>query len=61
MRLAAIAIAALALSTTAQAAPAERGSVEHGRQLVTRNCAGCHAVGPRGDSPNPLSPPFREL
>jgi mono/diheme cytochrome c family protein len=35
--------------------------VERGRQLVTLNCAPCHAVGVTGQSPNPKSPPLRQL
>ena len=36
-------------------------SPEAGRALVEANCASCHAVGPRGDSPHPDAPPFRDL
>ena len=32
-----------------------------GRALAQMNCSRCHAVGEKGKSPNPLSPPFREL
>jgi mono/diheme cytochrome c family protein len=35
--------------------------VEHGRQIVEANCAGCHATGAAGDSPHPEAPPFRTL
>jgi cytochrome c len=41
--------------------PANAASVEHGRQIVQRNCAICHAVGPRGRSTNREAPPFRDL
>ena len=36
-------------------------SVERGREIAQANCAGCHAVGADGESPNPDSPPFRAL
>lgn len=35
--------------------------VQRGKALVEQNCARCHAVGKTGDSPNPLSPTFREI
>jgi mono/diheme cytochrome c family protein len=42
--------------------PAAQGDgVMAGRRFAERACAGCHAVGPRGESPNPRSPPFRTL
>jgi cytochrome c len=43
--------AAFALSPEAQ-----RGYV-----FVNTNCSGCHAIGPVGDSPLPIAPPFRTL
>ena len=44
----------------AQPSPAE-ASIARGRVLVQKNCGMCHAIGPVGDSPNPLAPHFREL
>jgi tetratricopeptide (TPR) repeat protein len=44
--------------------PAERESnarVREGRTLVEISCAPCHAVGPRGASPNTKAPAFHEL
>lgn len=38
-----------------------RSRAEAGHLFVRRACAGCHAVGRQGLSPNPLSPPFRTL
>ena len=32
---------------------------QHGKALLERLCAQCHAVGPTGNSPNALAPPFR--
>lgn len=55
------------LTTGAQAAqpvlggPDGAASIERGRRLAQRNCVQCHAIGPRGESPNAASPPFREL
>lgn len=34
---------------------------EDGRLIAERNCARCHAIGATGESPNPASPPFREV
>ena len=48
-------IAALA-ATAAQAASAGRGF-----RIAQRNCSLCHAIGPKGESRNPASPPFRTL
>jgi mono/diheme cytochrome c family protein len=50
----------LAMATTGQAAP-EPDLVARGKAVVTRNCAGCHAVGASGDSPNVAAPRFRQL
>ena len=54
----ALALGLVALNAAPQAFAA---SAEHGRALVQRNCGMCHAVGERGASANPASPPFREL
>lgn len=32
-----------------------------GRVIAETFCSGCHAIGLRGKSPNPKSPPFRTL
>ncbi len=32
-----------------------------GRDIAEAQCAGCHAVGVYGESPNPVAPPFRIL
>ena len=47
----------LAISGVAQA----QGSVSRGARIVERNCAQCHSVGARGESPNREAPPFRDL
>jgi cytochrome c len=55
-----MAVAAAALVTTAsQDAIAQ--SLKRGEELLTRNCAPCHAVGRGGESPNKVAPPFRIL
>lgn len=62
LRLAVIAFAVLAAATPALAAPADdAASIQRGHDLVQNNCSMCHAIGPTGDSPNPLSPHFRDL
>ena len=48
---------ALILSAPALAA----GNAQRGKIIAETNCAGCHAIGPTGESPNPKSPPFRTL
>ncbi len=35
--------------------------IEDGRTIAEANCAGCHAVGRDGNSPNPAAPHFRSL
>lgn len=32
-----------------------------GRDIAEAQCAGCHAVGPYGESPNPQAPVFRTI
>lgn len=53
--------ALLAFAGPAFGAPASKGLLLRGRILAERNCGGCHAAGSAGASPNPKSPPFREL
>jgi cytochrome c len=43
------------------AAPAPVSHVEEGRQLASRLCVTCHAVGDEGASRNPNAPPLRTL
>lgn len=35
--------------------------VNDGREIAEAQCAGCHAVGSYGDSPNPAAPTFRTV
>ena len=53
-------------TATPTAAPTVRAvaggtPVARGRAFVELNCAGCHAVGPTGESPVSPAPPFRTL
>jgi len=43
------------------AAEAQQTLVERGRQLASRECAGCHAVSRTGESPHAKAPAFRLL
>jgi len=46
---------------TSLEAAAPSGAVERGRLFAARECAGCHALGPVGDSPRAAAPPFRDV
>lgn len=63
-----VTFAALALSLAACAAPGEAPApapapslADDGRDIAEAQCAGCHAVGAYGDSPNSAAPPFRTV
>lgn len=56
-----LAHAALALTAIMFVPPAAAETAEHGRQIVTRLCSACHAVGRSGASPLPNAPLFRKL
>lgn len=32
-----------------------------GEEILKSECSACHAIGPTGASPNPRSPPFRDV
>ncbi len=52
----------IVLTSLVFTAPAgAQSSVEIGRAIAKSNCSRCHAIGSRGKSPNPKSPPFRGL
>lgn len=53
------ALARLGQQSPAMSETARR--IADGRELVARNCAGCHAIDRSEESPNPKSPPFRTL
>jgi len=56
-RAALVIVAALVIAAPAAAQTA----ASRGAALVQRNCAGCHAIGPTGESPNAKAPPLREI
>lgn len=41
--------------------PAIAQELKRGEELLSRNCAACHAVARNGESPNKVAPPFRTL
>lgn len=45
----------------AQGGVADTAQIEAGRVIAQRDCGGCHAVGPAGDSPLAAAPHFRDL
>lgn len=60
----ALVLAAAAAAPSIHASPpamSEAESIALGRSLAARNCGMCHALAPRGPSPNPQAPPFRAL
>lgn len=60
-----LAMAIVVLAATACAAPGveapQASLASDGRSIAEAECAGCHAVGEYGDSPNAAAPPFRTL
>src|SRR3712207_63073 len=55
------AMATSLLCLAATAAFAQDPAAQRGRTFAQANCSGCHAIGPAGQSPLPLAPPFRTL
>jgi mono/diheme cytochrome c family protein len=43
------------------AQPAQAADISMGRQIAENECSSCHAFGATGASPNPKSPPFRDV
>ncbi|HEY8065521.1 MAG TPA: cytochrome c [Methylosinus sp.] len=57
-----VAIAAILVASGALALDKPQDKqIERGRAIAKANCSRCHAIGARGKSPNPASPPFRAL
>lgn len=56
-----LALGACAASGRADAPADNAALVDDGRAIAEAQCAGCHAVGEYGDSPNPASPTFRTV
>jgi mono/diheme cytochrome c family protein len=52
---------ALALLALVAAPAGARSLIDSGRVIAKVNCGRCHAIGLRGKSPNPKSPPLRGL
>lgn len=54
-------IATLLLTAALPAAASQGRAANRGERLAAAQCASCHAVGRSGQSPNPKSPPFRNI
>jgi cytochrome c len=50
-----------ALVMTGLVWPAAAQDIKHGEELLTRDCASCHAIGRTGESPQADAPAFRTL
>jgi mono/diheme cytochrome c family protein len=59
--LAAALLAILVLISSATAADNQAALQRHGKALVLKYCARCHAIGRAGESPHRGAPPFRTL
>ena len=55
------AISAGALGAWARDMPHRDVAAERGYHVAARECAGCHAIELRGESPKPAAPPFRDI
>ncbi|MEZ5851899.1 MAG: cytochrome c [Hyphomicrobiaceae bacterium] len=53
--------ALVSLACLSGAWAAEPDLVKRGQDIAAARCAPCHAIGPAGDSPQPIVPPFRVL
>ena len=51
----------LAFAVSLQTASFAKGDAARGGSIAQKNCAPCHAIRRSGESPNPKSPPFRQL
>lgn len=51
----------ISLVALGPAAAAGKDAIKVGEGVARANCGRCHAVGRKGESPNPKSPPFRHL
>ena len=56
-----IAVVAVMACSLALPAGADEPRAQRGRTFAQANCASCHAIGPVGDSPLRIAPPFRAL
>jgi cytochrome c len=53
-------VGVLLLAGSAAAAD-NSAQIKAGHQIARRFCARCHAIGEKGQSPNPDAPPFRQI
>ena len=60
-RLVFVAATAASMVLTVTPASALSPEAQRGFVFVKTNCSGCHAIGPVGNSPLALAPPFRTL
>lgn len=51
----------LVVSAASAKPPHDAQALKRGRAIAQQNCGRCHAVGAKGESANPKSPPFRYL
>lgn len=51
----------LVVPVSATTSPTQKQAIEAGRSLAQANCATCHAISKRGQSPNPQAPRFATL
>jgi tetratricopeptide (TPR) repeat protein len=49
------------LSAAGNIAAQSSHRIAEGRRIAEKNCAWCHAIGPKGDSPNKQAPRFRDI
>jgi cytochrome c len=52
---------ALLLLAVSFAAPAAAEDLQHGQELLSKNCGSCHAIGLSGESANKEAMPLREI
>jgi mono/diheme cytochrome c family protein len=55
------AISAYIMSLKRNAEKSDASPIGQGFQLLRKNCARCHAIGPEGESPLAKAPPFRDV
>jgi mono/diheme cytochrome c family protein len=51
----------LAVALRPAGAAGDPDQIKRGEELLQRDCARCHAIGPTGASPHPEAPAFRTL
>lgn len=56
-----LAAACASVDTDEPRAPQANASAQAGQHIAETKCAGCHAIGPTGESRNVAAPPFRTL